>query len=83
MHIIFCCYLIDFKLNLFRHLNGWAKFVHATKLCLKHIISMEELTEIRRLFCEFITYYEKYCMFLYPYINIYNVTLALKYIFNI
>ncbi|EXX72071.1 hypothetical protein RirG_072760 [Rhizophagus irregularis DAOM 197198w] len=31
-----------------RHLNGWAKFVHATKLCLKHIISMEELTEIRR-----------------------------------
>ncbi|PKY17184.1 hypothetical protein RhiirB3_429730 [Rhizophagus irregularis] len=42
-----------------KHLNGWAKFVHATKLCLKHIISMKELTEIRRLFCEFITYYEK------------------------
>ncbi|CAG8792974.1 26331_t:CDS:2, partial [Gigaspora rosea] len=42
-----------------RHLNGWAKFVHAVKLCLKHKIDTAELLEINQLFCEFVTHYEK------------------------
>ncbi|CAG8820237.1 20556_t:CDS:2, partial [Gigaspora rosea] len=42
-----------------RHLNGWAKFVHAVKLCLKRKIDTAELLEINQLFCEFVTHYEK------------------------
>ncbi|CAB5189613.1 unnamed protein product [Rhizophagus irregularis] len=42
-----------------RYLNGWAKFVHAVKLCLKKNISISELTEIDRLFREFVTHYER------------------------
>ncbi|CAG8642442.1 45451_t:CDS:10, partial [Gigaspora margarita] len=42
-----------------RYLNEWAKFVHAVKLCLKYKISIAELTEIERLFCEFVVHYEK------------------------
>ncbi|CAG8513152.1 17302_t:CDS:10 [Gigaspora margarita] len=42
-----------------RHLNGWAKFVHAVKLCLKHKIDTAELLEINQLFCEFVTHYKK------------------------
>ncbi|CAG8824867.1 10082_t:CDS:1, partial [Cetraspora pellucida] len=40
------------------HINGWAKFVRATQLCLEPIISNEELKEIKMLFIDFINYYE-------------------------
>ncbi|CAG8845425.1 14992_t:CDS:2, partial [Gigaspora margarita] len=40
-----------------RYLNGWAKFVHVIKLCLKYKISIAELTEIERLFFALISYH--------------------------
>ncbi|CAB4398993.1 unnamed protein product [Rhizophagus irregularis] len=42
-----------------RYLNGWAKFVHGVKLCLKQNITMTELAVIEKLFLEFVTHYER------------------------
>lgn len=33
--------------------------MHAVNLCLKQNITMTELTEIEKLFCEFVTYYKR------------------------
>ncbi|CAI2190682.1 18548_t:CDS:2 [Funneliformis geosporum] len=41
------------------YINGWAKFVYAVKLCLKKTITITELTEINKLFCEFVTHYDR------------------------
>ncbi|EXX77849.1 hypothetical protein RirG_020040 [Rhizophagus irregularis DAOM 197198w] len=41
-----------------RHINGWARFVRATQLCLEPTISRQELEEIRLIFIRFIHYYE-------------------------
>lgn len=46
--------------RIYRYLNGWAKFVYATKFCLKEKISVTELAEIGRYFREFVTHYERY-----------------------
>ena len=47
-------------MDLFRYLNGWAKFMYAMKLCLKGNINTIELVEIGRYFREFVIHYERY-----------------------
>jgi hypothetical protein len=46
-------------------LNGWAKFVRATQLCLKQEITTGDLAEIEKLFREFVIHYERFVMTLY------------------
>ncbi|CAG8746049.1 4145_t:CDS:2, partial [Funneliformis caledonium] len=43
-----------------RHIDGWTSFVKATQLCLKPVISRQELEEIHTLFIRFIRYYENF-----------------------
>ncbi|POG60886.1 hypothetical protein GLOIN_2v1466139, partial [Rhizophagus irregularis DAOM 181602=DAOM 197198] len=42
-----------------RHINGWARFIRVTQLCLEPTISRQELEEIQLIFIRFIHYYEK------------------------
>ncbi|PKK57922.1 hypothetical protein RhiirC2_797166 [Rhizophagus irregularis] len=46
------------KIGIIGHINGWAKFVRATQLCLEPVISRQELEEIQTLLVGFIHYYE-------------------------
>jgi hypothetical protein len=56
-----CRYSIPFlagKLPI-RHLDHWAKFVRATQICMREIITYSQVKEIRQLFAEFVDGYEK------------------------